>query len=54
LQKRTTTKIFARAKNLSRNQTPAEIKLWARLRAHRMAEVHISKIKKLSRHPLLE
>jgi very-short-patch-repair endonuclease len=37
---RTTPKIFARAKDLHRNMTPVEAKLWARLRAHRMANVH--------------
>ena len=37
---RTTPKIFARAKELRHNPTPAEIKLWARLRAHRMADAH--------------
>ena len=38
--KRTTPKVFAHAKELHRNLTPAEAKLWARLRAHRMAGVH--------------
>ena len=37
---RTTPKTFANAKELRLNQTPAEIKLWARLRAHRMADAH--------------
>ena len=38
--KRTTPKVFAHAKELRHNPTPAEIKLRARLRAHRMADVH--------------
>lgn len=38
--KRTIPKIFKRAKELRRELTPIEIKLWARLRAHRMAGVH--------------
>ena len=38
--RRTTPKIFAHAQELRHNPTPAEIKLWARLRAHRMADVH--------------
>lgn len=33
--KRTTPKIFQRAKELRHEQTPAEAKLWAYLRAHR-------------------
>ena len=40
MHKRTTPKIFGRAKELHRNPTPAEVKLWARLRAHRMVDVH--------------
>ena len=40
IHKRTTLKIFTRAKELRRDPTPAEVKLWARLRAHRMADVH--------------
>ncbi len=40
MHKRTTPKIFGRAKNLHRNLTPAEAKLWARLRAHHMKGVH--------------
>jgi very-short-patch-repair endonuclease len=40
LHKRTTPKIFKRAKELRRDMTPAEIKLHARLRAHRMGGVH--------------
>ena len=43
MHKRTTTKIFARSKELSRNLTLAEEKLWAQLRAHRMGEVHFRK-----------
>ena len=38
--KRTTPKIFARAKELHREMTPIEVKLWAHLRAHRMGDVH--------------
>lgn len=38
--KRTTPKIFGRAKELHRNMTPAERRLWAYLRAHRMKDVH--------------
>lgn len=37
---RTTPKIFKRAKELRRDMTPAEIKLWARLRAHLTADAH--------------
>ena len=38
--KRTTPKIFRQAKELRREMTPTEIKLWSRLRAHRMNGVH--------------
>jgi very-short-patch-repair endonuclease len=38
--RRTTPKIFVRAKQLRREMTPAEIKLHAHLRAHRMGGVH--------------
>ncbi|MBM3126132.1 MAG: endonuclease domain-containing protein [Chloroflexi bacterium] len=38
--KRTTPKIFGRAKQLHREMTPAEAKLWAHLRAHRMGDTH--------------
>ena len=38
--RRTTPKIFARAKELRREIKPAEIKLHAHLRAHRMGGVH--------------
>jgi very-short-patch-repair endonuclease len=38
--KRTTPKIFKRAKELRRDMTPQEIKLLAHLRAHRMGSVH--------------
>jgi very-short-patch-repair endonuclease len=41
MHKRTTPKIFGHAKQNHRNLTPAEAKLWARMRAHRMKEVHI-------------
>lgn len=40
LHKRTTPKIFGRAKQLHRNVTEAEAKLWKHLRAHRMGDVH--------------
>jgi very-short-patch-repair endonuclease len=40
MHKRTTPKIFGRAKELHRNMTEPEAKLWARLRAHRTADVH--------------
>jgi len=38
--RRTTPKVFAHAKELRRELTPTEVKLWARLRAHRMKGVH--------------
>lgn len=38
--KRTTPKVFTHAKELRREMTPIELKLWARLRAHRMKGVH--------------
>jgi len=40
MHKRTTPIIFGHAKQLHRNLTPVEAKLWARLRAHRMKDVH--------------
>ena len=40
MHKRTTPKVFAHAKELRRELTPIEKKLWARLRAHRMQGVH--------------
>lgn len=40
MHKRTTPKIFGRAKQLHRNMTEAEAKLWGHLRAHRMGDVH--------------
>jgi very-short-patch-repair endonuclease len=40
LHKRTTPRVFGNAKQLHRNLTPAESKLWTRLRAHRMADAH--------------
>ena len=40
MHKRTTPKIFARAKELHRNMYPAEAKLWKHLRAHQMGGVH--------------
>jgi len=43
LHKRTTPKIFGRAKQLHREMTEPEAKLWAHLRAHRMGDVHFRK-----------
>jgi len=43
MHKRTTPKVFAKAKVLNRNLTPAEEKLWAHLRAHRTGDVHFRK-----------
>ena len=43
MHRRTTPKVFKNAKALSRNLTPAEEKLWAYLRAHRMGDVHFRK-----------
>jgi very-short-patch-repair endonuclease len=40
MHKRTTPKIFSRAKELHRNMSPAEEKLWQHLRAHQMGDVH--------------
>ena len=40
MHKRTTPKIFRRAKELHRNMSPAEAKLWKYLRAHRIGDVH--------------
>ena len=40
MHKRTTPKTFGHAKELHRNPTPAETKLWAQLRAHRMGNIH--------------
>ena len=40
MHKRTSPKVFGHAKQLHRNMTPAEVKLWARLRAHRLEGVH--------------
>lgn len=40
MHKRTTPKIFARAKELHRNMSPAEAELWKHLRAHRTDDVH--------------
>lgn len=40
MHKRTTPKIFGHAKQLHRNMTEAEAKLWTHLRAHRMGDVH--------------
>ena len=40
LHKRTIPKIFGRAKQLHREMTEPEAKLWTHLRAHRMGDVH--------------
>ena len=40
MHKRTTPQVFAHAKELRRELTTLERKLWARLRAHRMKGVH--------------
>jgi len=40
MHKRTTPKIFQRAKELRRDMTPTEIKLHGHLRAHRMGGTH--------------
>jgi len=40
MHKRTTPKIFSRAKELHRSMSPAETKLWKHLRAHQMSDVH--------------
>ena len=40
MHKRTSPKVFQQAKELRREMTPIELKLWARLRAHRMKGVH--------------
>jgi very-short-patch-repair endonuclease len=40
LHKRTNPKAFAHAKELRRDMTPIERKLWTHLRAHRMKGVH--------------
>ena len=39
MHKRTTTKIFYRARELRRAETPEEAKLWSRLRNHQLAGV---------------
>ena len=39
MHKSTTPKIFARAKELHRNMSPAEAELWKHLRAYRMGEM---------------
>jgi very-short-patch-repair endonuclease len=40
MHKRTTPTVFGYAKQLHRDMTPAEVKLWSRLRAHRLEGVH--------------
>ena len=40
MHKRTIPKIFGHAKQLHRNMSPAEIKLWKHLHAHQMGDVH--------------
>jgi very-short-patch-repair endonuclease len=39
MHKRTTPKVFRHAKQLRRNQTEAEVKLWSRLRNHQLKGV---------------
>ncbi len=43
MHRRTTPKVFGHSKALSHNLTPAEEKLWGRLRAHRTGDVHFRK-----------
>ncbi|MCI0552798.1 MAG: DUF559 domain-containing protein [Anaerolineae bacterium] len=50
-RKRTTPKIFRRAKELRRKMTPIEIKLWGHLRAHRMNGVHFRNPTRPIGHP---
>ncbi len=38
--RRTTPKVFANSRKLRQNQTEAEMRLWSRLRSHRMGSVH--------------
>lgn len=40
MHRRTTPKVFRRAKELHRNMTPAEVRLWSRLRAHQLEGIH--------------
>ncbi len=40
MHRRTTPKVFARAKELHRSMTEAEARLWSHLRAHRMKDIH--------------
>lgn len=40
MHKRTTVKVFKHARVLRRNLTPAEARLWARLRAHHLSGAH--------------
>lgn len=40
MHKQTTPKAFGHAKQLHRNMTLAEVKLWSRLRAHRLNGIH--------------
>jgi very-short-patch-repair endonuclease len=40
MHKRTTPKIFGHAKQLHRNMSLAEAKLWKHLRAHRIGDIH--------------
>jgi len=40
MHKRTTQKVFGNARQLHRNMTPAEAKLWAHLRSHRLNNIH--------------
>ena len=39
MHKRTTPKVFKHAKQLRRNQTEAEAKLWSRLRNHQLKDI---------------
>jgi len=40
MHKRTTPKVFGHAKRLRHNLTQAEAKLWKRLRAHQLLDIH--------------
>src|SRR5688572_8961688 len=40
MHKRTTPTVFGHTKQLHRNMTPAEVKLWTRLRVHRLDGIH--------------
>ena len=53
MHKRTTPKIFGRARELHRNRSDAELKLWKHLHAHRMGDVHFrsQQVQNLFPHP---